>query len=170
MTTILPVTTPEQIARVASLAAAIWRHHYTPIVGKDLVDYMLHTVQSPAAIASQINSGNYHYVLLSYQHNDAGYAATTPSPTPNTLRLSKIYVSHQYRGLNLGKSLLDYALQRAAKLNYDHLDLTVNKYNSQSIAWYQHHHFKITDSIVADIGNGFVMDDYIMSRHAAALH
>ena len=43
--------------------------------------------------------------------------------------------------------------------------LTVNKYNEHAIDVYKHYGFKIVDSVVTDIGNGFVMDDYIMYKN-----
>ncbi|MFR9065367.1 MAG: GNAT family N-acetyltransferase, partial [[Clostridium] scindens] len=41
--------------------------------------------------------------------------------------------------------------------------LTCNKHNDNTLAIYDHLGFKITDEQVADIGNGFVMDDYILT-------
>ena len=40
--------------------------------------------------------------------------------------------------------------------------LTVNKYNTPSYEIYLHLGFKVIDAVVNDIGNGYVMDDYIM--------
>ena len=40
--------------------------------------------------------------------------------------------------------------------------LTVNKGNADSIAIYRHTGFAIVIDVVADIGNGYVMDDYVM--------
>lgn len=40
--------------------------------------------------------------------------------------------------------------------------LTVNKHNTHSIEVYKHMGFQIIDAQAADIGAGFVMDDYIM--------
>ena len=40
--------------------------------------------------------------------------------------------------------------------------LSVNKRNAKAIAAYQKNGFGITESVVTDIGNGFVMDDFIM--------
>ena len=42
--------------------------------------------------------------------------------------------------------------------------LTVNNNNTNSIAAYQAMGFHAADTQVADIGNGFVMDDYIMEK------
>ena len=41
--------------------------------------------------------------------------------------------------------------------------LTCNKYNANTLAIYNHLGFVITDAQMADIGNGFVMDDYILT-------
>ena len=40
--------------------------------------------------------------------------------------------------------------------------LTVNKGNTPSYQIYLHLGFKVIDSVVNDIGHGYVMDDYIM--------
>lgn len=42
------------------------------------------------------------------------------------------------------------------------IQLTVNKHNINSINAYKKWGFKTIDSVVTDIGSGFVMDDYIM--------
>lgn len=42
--------------------------------------------------------------------------------------------------------------------------LSGNKRNAKAIAAYQRNSFVIADSVVTDIGNGFVMDDYIMAK------
>jgi len=40
----------------------------------------------------------------------------------------------------------------------------VNKRNAKAIAAYQRNGFVIADSVVTDIGHGFVMDDFIMTK------
>ena len=45
------------------------------------------------------------------------------------------------------------------------LTLAVNKRNGHAIAAYKKHGFKIVESALKDIGGGFVMDDYVMTRH-----
>lgn len=41
--------------------------------------------------------------------------------------------------------------------------LTCNKHNDNTLAIYDHLGFVITNEQEADIGNGFVMDDYILT-------
>lgn len=80
------------------------------------------------------------------------------------MRLSKLYVKKALRGHNLGKALLQHAIEAARSLNYKKLDLTVSRNNLTTISWYKHHGFIIDTSEITDIGNGYVMDDYIMVK------
>lgn len=49
----------------------------------------------------------------------------------------------------------------AKKLKLGYVYLTVNKGNERAIKVYEKFGFIKTDSIVTDIGNGYVMDDYV---------
>ena len=42
--------------------------------------------------------------------------------------------------------------------------LTVNKHNRNAIAAYGKYGFRVAESVVKDIGSGFVMDDYVMNK------
>jgi ribosomal protein S18 acetylase RimI-like enzyme len=46
--------------------------------------------------------------------------------------------------------------------------LTVNKRNTRAIAAYRRNGFTVLEAVVADIGGGFVMDDFLMSKHLMA--
>ena len=76
--------------------------------------------------------------------------------------ISKIYVDIDYRGLSLGTKLLEFTIKKAKKESFRTIWLTVNKYNTNSIKWYEKKGFKIKKEIVMDIGNGYIMDDYLL--------
>ncbi len=40
----------------------------------------------------------------------------------------------------------------------------MNKRNAQAIAAYRRNSFVIAESVITDIGGGFVMDDYVMAK------
>ena len=52
----------------------------------------------------------------------------------------------------------------AKRMRLKSIWLTASKKNESSIAAYGHLGFRITDSICTDIGNGFVMDDYVFEK------
>ena len=159
---IIKVRTPDQIRSLAQLAADIWREHYTAIIGREQVEYMLDKFQSAEAIAGQIENEGYEYCLIRYQGQDAGYLALVPDAEERTMLLSKIYVHGTMRGRGLGKQALQFAIDDCRERGFQKLWLTVNKYNSDSIAWYERQGFTNAGPLITDIGGGFVMDDYRM--------
>jgi len=154
------ITSQDEINAAAKLAADIWIEHYTPIIGKQQVDYMVANFQSPQAIAEQIKNGYEYYFIKSGSEN-AGYIAIDYK-SDGSLFLSKLYVSKSFRGKGLAKKAVCKIIGFAEQKNCSHIWLTVNKNNSGSIAAYKKLGFKEVDAVVSDIGGGFVMDDYIM--------
>ena len=68
-----PVTTEPEITIVSGLAKIIWNEHYVSIIGEDQVSYMLGKYQTPKAIASQINTEGYEYLLIIADGRPVGY-------------------------------------------------------------------------------------------------
>jgi ribosomal protein S18 acetylase RimI-like enzyme len=60
--------------------------------------------------------------------------------------------------------MLGHVIERARVLGIGKIALAVNKRNSNAIAAYEKWGFHIERSVVKDIGNGFVMDDFIMAK------
>ena len=157
----IEVSTEYQIEIVEALAREIWTEHYVSIIGKEQVDYMLSKFQSRLAIREQIRAGMAYY-LIKEEDAHIGYMAVQPKG--RELLLSKIYVKSLKRGLGYGKKAVQFAEKVAKELNLDKIALTVNKKNINSIRAYEKIGFKNAGSVVQDIGNGFVMDDYKMEK------
>lgn len=154
------VKSPTTIQIVADLASIIWNEHYVPIIGQEQVDYMVNSFQSSEAIEKQINNEGYEYYLIHYFSEPSGYIGIKLSG--NELFLSKFYVVKEKRGVGLGKEGLKFIVNRAIELGANAITLTVNKNNINSIRTYDKMGFINTGSVVADIGAGFVMDDFKM--------
>ncbi|MHC3993355.1 N-acetyltransferase family protein [Thiomicrolovo sp. ZZH C-3] len=157
---IVPVTSPEQIAVCASLAETIWREFYTPIIGAAQVTYMLHSFQSVEAITEQLANG-YSYSLLYDGGRAVGYCATVPEA--DALKVSKLYVLSTVRGKGGGHLMLEHCAAEAKARGLTQLVLTVNRHNP-SVAFYEREGFTNSGPLVQEIGGGFVMDDYVMTR------
>ena len=167
MIEMLCVTTPGQIKTTSALACEIWTQHYVPIIGQAQVDYMLAKLQSVQAIAQQMADG-YEYYLAMDNDTPVGYFALAPNPAEHCALLSKIYVMQARRGIGLGKDIVMFIEKRCVELGLSEVWLTVNRNNSNSIAFYQRMGLTVTGSLVQDIGNGFVMDDYRMAKQVDA--
>lgn len=157
------VRSQAQIAAVARLAREIWTAHYTPIIGRAQVDYMVQQFQSAPAVAAQID-GDYEYYLVTSDAQEVGYLAVVRDVDDGTLLLSKIYLLASQRGHCLGKAMLRFVEDLCRRWGSGTVWLTVNKHNAAAIAWYERMGFTNAGPIVQDIGGGFVMDDYKMEK------
>jgi ribosomal protein S18 acetylase RimI-like enzyme len=157
------VTTIDDIAVVSNLAREIWTSHYTPIIGKSQVDYMLEKFQSSESISKQISEGCEYY-LARTGNEYVGYAALNADPVTRMMKISKIYTLGKVRGTGVGNSLLGHIEHLCTSRNISRLWLTVNKHNDHAISWYKHHAFVVKDAVKLDIGGGFYMDDYVMEK------
>jgi len=157
------IHTQEQISNVVRLAREIWTDHYTAIIGREQVDYMLDKFQSERGIAAQLADGYEYYTVL-HEGENVGYIAIVPDDNARTIMISKIYVRRSRRGHGFGRAMLEFAEDLCRKRHMTSLCLTVNKNNTQAIAWYMRMGFKNVGSVVQDIGTGFVMDDYRMEK------
>ena len=80
------------------------------------------------------------------------------------LHTTQAYLKKEARGKGYFSVLLHFLEEQAKENNVHTIWLTVNKYNQHSIAVYEHKGFKKVRMQEADIGNGFIMDDYIMEK------
>lgn len=153
--------TPADFKAIDELAQIIWTEHYTPIIGKNQVDYMLEKFQSAAAMQKQVDDG-YAYFMLKENSRLIGYLAFKEEN--EELFLSKIYVEASLRGKGYGRKALHFLEEQAREKHLKAIRLTVNKYNTKSIDAYLKMGFERTRALVMDIGSGFVMDDYEMKK------
>ncbi len=161
-TEIVPVETVEDIGIVEALAAQVWNEHYSAILTKEQISYMLEKFQSAGAIKSQMEEQGYRYFLLSGSV-PMGYIAVKENE--NSLFLSKYYILKEFRGAGHASAGFAFIEKFAADRGLSSVWLTVNRENEGSISVYRHKGYEIVREQVADIGNGFVMDDYIMEKH-----
>lgn len=152
-------TTEEDLHKIAELAEIIWHQHFTPIIGKEQVIYMVDKFQSFPALKEQLTSG-YEYYRIFDQDDFCGYCGIHPEN--GKLFLSKLYLKKEARGRHLTSQTFDFLKQLCRERGLSAIWLTCNKHNDNTLAVYRHLGFKTVDTQVADIGNGFVMDDYIM--------
>ena len=158
---IFPVKTDKDIQNVAVLANEIWHQHFVPIIGIDQVEYMVDKFQSYPAISNQIRQEGYEYFQIYLHDTFAGY--TGIHAEKDALFLSKLYIRQDCRGQRLASHALSFLIHLCKERGLGKIWLTCNKYNSDTLAVYDHLGFRITAEQVADIGNGFVMDDYILT-------
>ncbi len=144
---------------VASLAQEIWQEYFTPIIGAEQVAYMLDKFQSASAIQEQLDNG-FHYYLAYIAGAPVAYVAFKAEG--DAVFVSKLYVKADWRKQGVGKQLFSFVRAFAKFNGKEKIYLTVNKHNQLAIDAYTAMGFESAAAVVADIGGGFVMDDYRM--------
>lgn len=152
--------TPNDIVQTCELARLIWTEHFTPVIGRPQVLYMLEKFQSFDAIQSQMATDGYRYFLLRDESDIRGYLAVKPEE--DTLFLSKFYLRRDCRGKGEGKRMMAFVEALGRKAGLNSIRLTVNRHNQVAIDFYRAYGFESVGTQVTDVGNGFVMDDYVM--------
>ncbi len=155
------VSGENQIETIEGLACKIWNEYFTSIIGKAQVDYMLEKFQSKKVITEQIENG-FLYFIIKNNNEPIGYIGVLPKE--NQLFLSKIYITSAERGKGHGRKAIEFLVNLAIEEGLNKISLTVNRNNSATIKTYKKLGFEIRGSIVQDIGNNFVMDDYKMEK------
>ena len=161
------VYTEDQLIAIERLAQTIWREHYIPIIGSAQVEYMLDKFQSVPAMKAQIRDGFDYYQVLVNRELIAYFSIQNKE---GKLFLSKLYVDSKFRGKGYGVETLEYIKELAGKMQLKCIELTVNKHNTNSIAFYEKNGFIKKEAIVIDIGEGFVMDDYRLELRIENFH
>lgn len=153
----------EHLPEIAALAAVIWHAHYPGIIPPEQIDYMLARMYDVEVMQQEIVSGIvYDRLLVSGELT--GFASYGPNSNSGELKLHKLYVHPDYQRQGLGTLLLNHVEATARQRAFTHLVLAVNKRNRQALTAYLKHGFVIRESVVVDIGGGFVMDDYVMAK------
>ena len=161
MIEIIAAITKPEFKIISELASKIWTEHYIKLIGPTQVEYMLNKFQSEVAIENQVIEG-FRYFIAYYDKIPVGYLSFIKKD--DSLFLSKIYVLSSERGKGVGKTMMEFLLQKAVEMHLKSISLTVNKNNTAAIKAYEKMGFANIESIVINIGGGYVMDDFKMIK------
>lgn len=156
--------TDRHISIIQSLSQSIWPHTFKDILSSEQIEYMMNMMYRTEALKAQINEQNHHYLLAEENGEYLGYVSYELDYKSQTVtKVHKIYVLPTLQGKGIGRFFIDNVSQIALRNGNNTLSLNVNKYN-KAIGFYQHLGFEIADKEEIDIGNGFIMDDYVMNK------
>ncbi len=152
------------IKTIKLLAETIWPICYATIITNEQLQYMLQLIYNEDALLVQIEKGH-QFILAIENSNPIGFASYSKKNVeePSIFRLHKIYVIPNVPTKRIGSTLLTYVCDACKILGATTLELNVNKYNT-AIQFYLKKGFTILKEEVIDIGEGYVMDDYVMGK------
>lgn len=160
----LEAITEADFKTVANLAATIWRSHYSTIVSVEQIDYMLSGRYTPENLREYLNSKDRWFEIFWLGEKPVGYCSYSLTSNSGEMKLEQLYLLEGYRGQGLGGLMLRNVEAEARKKNILLLILQVNKRNEDSIAIYCKVGFQVREEAIFDVGNGYLMDDYVMEK------
>lgn len=175
-----PVTTPEEVEDLARLAGQIWREYWPALIGEAQTEYMIENFQSLKAIKRDMAEHDYRYWFVVDDELDAegadaacapwftrgiaGYTGGHTEPETNRFFISKIYLLAEERGRGFASQTVRFYEDLCRERGFGAMYLTVNKHNDLGVRAYLGKGFETIDSVETDIGQGFIMDDFVMEK------
>lgn len=156
MVNLKKIITDEEIIKLNNLSIIIWNECFKEMLSKAQIDYMVNKFLSFSSIKNYILD-KYNYFFIENDNDTIGYVCY--KEYEEELFLSKLYITKPWRGKKISKFVIEELVKFRKNIR-----LTVYKYNSTAINAYKKLGFEITDSVITDIGNGYVMDDFIMIK------
>ena len=153
---------PPEISLLRSLAERIWRGSYASMISPAQIDYMLALMYSPEKIRAELDAG-LHWEIAELDRDPVGFLAVEFTPE-RIAHLHKLYLLPELQGRGLGQEMLARVVTLAAERAAHEIRLRVNKGNLKAQRAYERAGFQVIDALVADIGEGYVMDDYVLRR------
>ena len=105
-----------------------------------------------------------HLESTSIEPRIVGYTGGHIEPETNRFFISKIYLYAEERGKGYASKVIDFYENLCRERGLRAMYLTVNKYNDLGVRAYLGKGFETIDSVETDIGEGFIMDDFIMEK------
>ena len=151
-------------ARARAIAETAWPPTYRGIIPDAQIPYMIGRMYSPEAIREAAAAGTPFYLVLA-DGADAGVCSVDLRPAADgSAELHKLYTLPSYWGRGVGGWLLAELSRRAKESGATSVWLRVNKNNVRAQKAYKAAGFANVRAVCTDIGEGFVMDDFVFAR------
>jgi ribosomal protein S18 acetylase RimI-like enzyme len=150
-----------QLPIIIELTKKIWPVAYGTILSKAQLDFMIQKFYNETALQELMQKGHVFYLAQDEKENYVGFVSYEINSVPDKTKIHKIYVLPETQGTGLGRQFFELVKEQAKENNQNAIFLNVNKYNN-ALHFYTKLGFSIVNGEVIDIGEGYVMDDYIM--------
>lgn len=157
--------TPEDAATIIAVAEKSWDATYRNILSAEQYDYMLGKFYALPVIRQTIESREQVFLLYQAGGRVTGFVSyQLDYPAAGYCKIHKLYVLPEAHGTGTGRKLVEAVEKTAISHGCHRLTLNVNKYN-KALGFYQKTGFAIDYPEVIDIGEGFVMDDFVLIKN-----
>ena len=154
--------TKDDCPQIRQLAEQIFPATYKEIISQEQIDFMMDWMYSISNLNKQMDDG--HIYFLAYRETAPVCYVSVEQQNKDLFHLQKIYVLGSEQGTGCGKFLFTEAVKYIKTVHPAPctMELNVNREN-RAIRFYEHMGMHKARQGDFSIGNGYFMNDYIMS-------
>nr|WP_315239054.1 GNAT family N-acetyltransferase [uncultured Flavobacterium sp.] len=154
----------ENIKTIQEITYTTWPITYGKILSEEQLDYMLDLFYSDEALNNQLDKKEQLFYMISEDETTLGFIGIEHHyKNEPVTRIHKIYLLPETQGKGIGKKVIVEIQKLALENNSSSLSLNVNRFNS-ALSFYKKIGFEVIDEVNIDIGNGYLMEDYVMEK------
>ena len=152
------------LPEIKRIAYETWPATFGAILSEKQIAYMLDWMYSIPSLMSQIEEKGHVFILAQEGNEYLGYVSyeLNYNGLPKT-KIHKIYLLPASQGKGVGALLINQVGEIATQNENKALLLNVNRYN-KAVGFYEKMGFNIVGNENIDIGDGFLMEDFIMEK------
>jgi diamine N-acetyltransferase len=154
--------TPPEVPAISLLAREIWQATYPGIITQEQIDFMLEQRYGVERLYDDLEDADKWLDQALLGERRIGFAFS--EIYRGEFKLDKLYIHPEMQRRGVGGLLIEHVADRARRLGYPCLILAVNKRNENAIASYRKYGFAVRETVVDDIGGGYVMSDFVMEK------
>ncbi|WP_343697738.1 GNAT family N-acetyltransferase [Flavobacterium sp.] len=152
------------IKTIQKITNMTWPITYGEILTKEQLDYMLDLIYSDEALTKQIENKEQLFYLISDSESTIGFIGIEHNYNNQAItKIHKIYLLPETQGKGYGKTVFESIEKMALENNSKNLLLNVNRFNT-ALNFYKKLGFEIKETVDIEIGNGYLMEDYVMGK------
>ncbi|SNR37434.1 GNAT family N-acetyltransferase [Flavobacterium sp. ov086] len=152
------------IKQIQNIVNITWPITYGEILSKEQLDYMLGLFYSDEALTEQYNGKVQLFYMIYEEETNIGFIGIEHNYNKEAItKIHKIYLLPETQGKGIGKKVIDEIGKLASENNSAALLLNVNRFNS-ALGFYKKIGFEVIDEVNIEIGNGYLMEDYVMEK------
>ncbi|AWK05478.1 GNAT family N-acetyltransferase [Flavobacterium crocinum] len=155
----------DNIVKIQEIAHITWPITYGEILTSEQLEYMLDLIYSNEALSKQIQNKEQLFYLVSDSESVIGFIGIEHNYKNEAItKIHKIYLLPETQGKGYGKTVFESIEKLALENNSNELLLNVNRFNT-ALNFYKKLGFEIKETVDIEIGNGYLMEDYVMGKN-----
>ena len=148
---------------IIEIANKTWPATYGEILGVSQLEFMLALFYTNKALEKNRSEGQ-DFLIVFEEEQAVAFASYQNNYSKKTTHIHKIYVLPRMHKRGIGALLMAEIEKRAIDFGANFLSLNVNRFNNAK-NFYTKIGFEIEREVDIEIGNGYLMEDYIMKKN-----